>query len=538
MLHLPYSFRFARFRGRGAGQRDRKWTVLAAMTISSGVTSIPTSAVAVAVPVIHKEFNASLGELQWTLVGFSLAYSALLVLAGRLADVYGRKLFFLGGTVIYALGALGAAVAPDAIVLIIAVVIMGVGAAVLTPASLSIITDAFEPDQRGTAIGIWAASSALVSGLGPALGGILAEWDWRSVFWINIPFAAVFFVMTILAGRESRDPGADRHVDTAGLGTLAGSLTALTLVLNEGSTWGWTSTQSIVLFITSGVLLALFFVLEPRARNPLVNFGFFRKRNYLGGNAALLAVNFALAAILYFVSLYMQEVLGYSAVRAGALLLPLSATMVVALPAGGPISERVGPRIPIVVGLILTAFGCWLLTGIDADSGYNEVWPGLLVAGGGVGLALTPLNTAAMNAIRRIEHGAAAGVLVTMSGIGATFGVALSGSFFQSVQDSKSDELLSKLGIGLTPAQEETLTGVLAGNADALAELHTFPPGQQVAIRHALEEGFTDGLGTVMWLSLGVALAGMILVAIVMQRSAPIPDEEEDLILEAAEAHA
>jgi len=125
-----------------------------------------------------------------------------------------------------------------------------------------------------------------------------------------------------------------------------------------------------------------------------------------------------------------------------------------------------------------------------------------------------------------------------MSGIGATFGVALSGSFFQSVEDSKSDELLSKLGIGLTEAQEQTLTGVLAGNPDALAELHTFPPAQQVAIKHALEQGFTDGLGVVMWLSLGVAVAGMILVAVVMQRSAPIPDEEEDVMLEAAEAHA
>ena len=272
----------------------------------------------------------------------------------------------------------------------------------------------------------------------------------------------------------------------AGLGTLAGGLTALTLVLNEGQAWGWTSTKSIILFVAAGVLLVLFFVLEPRARNPLVDFGFFRKRNYLGGNAALLAVNFALAAILFFIPLYMQEVLGYSVVRAGALLLPLSATMVFALPAGGPISARIGPRIPIVLGLILTAIGCYLLTRIDANSGYNELWPGLLVAGGGVGLALTPLNTAAMNAIRRIEHGAAAGVLVTMSGIGATFGVALSGSFFQSVQDNKSDELLSKLGIGLTEAQEQTLSGLLAGNPDAIAELRTFPPGQQVAIKHAL----------------------------------------------------
>ena len=146
--------------------------------------------------------------------------------------------------------------------------------------------------------------------------------------------------MTLLAGRESRDPNADRHIDMAGLGTLAGGLTALTLVLNEGQAWGWTSTKSIILFVAAGVLLVLFFVLEPRARNPLVDFGFFRKRNYLGGNAALLAVNFALAAVLFFIPLYMQEVLGYSVVRAGALLLPLSATMVIALPAGGPISAR------------------------------------------------------------------------------------------------------------------------------------------------------------------------------------------------------
>ena len=537
MLHLPHSFRFFHPRGPG-GQKDSKWVVLGAMAISSGVTSIPTSAVVLAIPEIHKEFNASIGELQWTLVGFSLAYSALLVIAGRLADVYGRKKFFLGGTVVYAAGALGAAASPDAIVLIVAVVVMGVGAAVLTPASLSIITDAFEPEQRGTAIGLWAASSALISGVGPALGGILSDWEWRSVFWINIPFCLVFFVMTMLAARESKDPKADKHVDTLGLGTLAGGLTALSLVLNEGQTWGFTSTKSIILFVAAGVLLTCFFVFEPRVRNPLVDFGVFRKRNYLGGNAALLVVNFALAAILFFIPLYMQEVLDYSPLKAGVLLLPLSATMVISLPIGGPISERVGPRIPIVAGLVLTALGCYLLTRVDANSGYNELWPGLLVAGAGVGLALTPLNTAAMNAIRRIQHGAAAGILVTMSGLGATFGVALSGAFFQSVQDSKSDELLSKLNIGLTEAQERTLSGLLAGSPEATAELHTFPPGQQAAIKGALTQGFTDGLDTVMWLSLGITVAGLVVVALVMQRSAPIPDEEEIEEIVGAEARA
>ena len=321
-------------------------------------------------------------------------------------------------------------------------------------------------------------------------------------------------------------------------GTLAGGLTTLSLVLNEGQTWGFTSPQSIVLFVSAGVLLATFAIVEPRVRNPLVDFGFFRKRNYLGGNAALLVVNFALAAILFFIPLYMQEVLDYSPLKAGMLLLPLSATLVVALPLGGPISERVGPRLPIVAGLALTAIGCYLLTRSQRSSGYTDLWPGLLVAGSGIGLALTPLNTAAMNAIRRVQHGAAAGILVTMSGLGATFGVALSGAFFQSAQDSKSDELLSQLGIALTEAQERTLDGLLAGSAQATAELQNFPPEQQKAITTALSNGFTNGLNTVMWLSLGVTVAGLVLVAFVMQRAEPIPDEQdvEEILAEAATA--
>jgi EmrB/QacA subfamily drug resistance transporter len=537
VLHLKYPFRHVRG-GPGGGGHESKWTTLAAMALSSGVTSIPTSAVVLAIPKIHAEFNASIGELQWTLVGFSLAYSALLVIAGRLADVYGRKKFFLAGTVVYSAAAVGAAVAPSAIILIIAIVAMGVGAAILTPASLSIITDAFEPAKRGTAIGLWAATSALVSGVGPALGGVLANWEWRSVFWINVPFAALFFVMTLFSTRESRDPRAERHVDAAGLATLAGGLTALSLVLNQGQAWGYGSVKSIALFVAAAVLLVGFVLIEPRVRNALVDFGFFRKRNYLGGNAALLVANFALAAVLFFLPLYMQEVLNYSPLKAGVLLLPLSATLVVALPLGGPISDRLGPRIPIVVGLALTALGCYLLTFTDANSGYNELWPGMLVVGAGVGLALTPLNTAAMNAIRRTEHGAAAGVLVTMSGLGATFGVALSGSLFQSIKDSKSDSLLTHTHIGLSEAQERTLEGLLAGSKTATTELHKFTLPQQAAIKHALRQGFTDGLGTVMWLALGITVAGMVLVALVMQRSAAVPDDEEDMELEAEEVRA
>jgi EmrB/QacA subfamily drug resistance transporter len=535
MLELTHAFRFARPHGK-AGSHENRWWALGAMAISSGVTSLPTSAVVLALPKIHAEFNASLGELQWTLVGFSLAYSALLIAAGRMSDIFGRKKFFLGGTILYAAAAVGAALAQSAIVLIIAIVIMGVGAAILTPASLSIITDAFEPAQRGTAIGLWAASSALVSGVGPALGGILANWEWRSVFWINVPFAAVFFVMTIFAARESKDPQANPHVDITGVATLAAGLTALSLVLNEGQAWGFASAKSLILFVAAAVLLAGFGIAERYSRNPLVDFGFFRKRNFTGGNWALLAANFILAAVLFFLPMYMQELLHYSPLKAGVLLLPLSATMIVMLPLGGPISERIGPRVPIAVGLLVSAAGAYLFTRIDAGSGYNEIWPAMLILGAGVGLCLTPINTAAMNAIRRAEHGAAAGVLVTMSGLGAVFGIAVSGALFQTVKDKKSDSLLGHVGVHLSEATERKLEGLLAGAKGATAALHRFTQTQQHALVHSLRQGFTDGLGIVMWLSLGVCVAGVVLVLLVMQRSAPIPDEEEEMGLDLAAA--
>jgi EmrB/QacA subfamily drug resistance transporter len=535
MLHITHTFRFARPHPRG-GSHENRWAALTAMAISTGVTSIPTSVVVLALPKIHAEFNASLGELQWTLVGFSLSYSALMIVAGRLSDIFGRKRLFLGGTVVYAAAALWASFAQSAIMLIVAIVLMGLGAAVLTPASLSIITDAFEPEQRGTAIGIWAAAGALVSGVGPALGGILADWEWRSVFWINVPFCAMFFVLTMIAARESKDPAADRRIDVGGVATLAGGLTALSLVLNEGQTWGFTSVKSIALFVVAAGLFAGFFVAERFSRNPLVDFGFFRKRNYIGGNVALLAANFILAAVLFFLPLYMEELLGYSPLKAGLLLLPLSATMIVLLPLGGPISERIGPRLPIAGGLLFSAIGAYLVTRVDAGSSYNEIWPAMLLLGAGVGLCLTPINTAAMNVIRRAEHGAAAGILITMSGLGAVFGIAVSGALFQTVKDKKSDTLLSHAGVSIE-SSERKLEGLLAGAKDAMSALHKFGQHEQGLVRHAVRQGFTDALGSVMWLSLGVCVAGVVIVLLVMQRSAPIPGEEaeEGEILAAAE---
>jgi EmrB/QacA subfamily drug resistance transporter len=478
----------------------------------------------VALPQIHNEFNASISELQWTLTAFSLSYSALLIVAGRLSDVFGRRLFFLTGSVIYGAAALGASLAPGPLLLIVGVAVMGIGAAILTPASLSILRQVYEADELGTAIGVWGTAGTIVAGIGPALGGVLTDWEWRSVFWINVPIAAIFFLLALTSTAESRDRTAERRVDVVGLSLLVSGLTSLSLALIQGQTWGWTSAPTIVLFVAGVVLLLAFVVVERRVRAALLDFALFRHRNFLGANVTVFALNFVLGALLFFLPLYLQELLAYTPLKSGVLLLPLSATMAITLLSGGAIADRIGTRIPITVGLLLTAFGSYLLTRLGVTDDYGSMWPAMLVLGAGLGLTITPLNMAAITAVSRAQAGLAAGLLTTIGGLGGVFGVALSGGVFQQRQDSKMDDLLAGSDLHLSNATERELLGILAGSSDALAELKKFPAAAQQQIQNAAHDSFVYGISNVMWLSAGVALACAVFTALVMRPSPP-PEE-------------
>jgi EmrB/QacA subfamily drug resistance transporter len=419
------------------------------------------------------------------------------------------------------LAALGASLAPNATLLIIGVAIMGVGAAILTPASLSILRNVFEADELGTAIGVWGTMGTIVAGIGPALGGVLTDWEWRSVFWINVPIAAVFFLLALTSTPESRDVNAERHVDVVGLSTLVAGMTSLSLALIEGQTWGWTSTPTVVLFGAGVVLLIAFGVIEPRIRGALVDLTMFRRRNFLGANVTVFVINFLLAALLFFLPLYLQELLQYTPLKSGLLLLPLSATMAIGLLSGGKLADWIGTRIPITAGLVLMGIGSYLLTRLTTTSDYSRMWPAMLVLGGGFGLAITPLNIAAITAVTRAEAGVAAGLLTTIGGLGGVFGVALSGGLFQQQQDAKMDDLLANSGLHLSNATERELLGILAGAPDAKAELAKFGASAQDTIRTAVHDSFVFGISNVMWLSTGLALASAVFTAIVMKGKPP-----------------
>jgi EmrB/QacA subfamily drug resistance transporter len=506
------------------------------MTLSSGLTSIPTAAIVLALPVLHRQFDASFDELEWTVNAFSLAYAALLIAAGRLSDIFGRKRFFIIGSLIYAAACIAAATAQDTLWLIGSIACIGVGAAILTPASLSIITSVFSTSERGTAIGIWGAASALTSGVGPALGGILTNsLTWRWIFWIQLPIAAVMIVIAFFSTPESRDEHADRRIDWGGVACVGAGMSVLTLALVEGSTWEWNSARIVGLLAGAVVLFIGLALIERRVGNPLVDFGFFRHRNYSGANIVLFALNFALAALLFFLPLYLQEFLNYSPLKAGLLLLPASGLMVVGLPLGGPISDRFGPLPPIAIGLGLTAVGMFLLSRISTTTGYGDLWPGMALTGFGLGLALTPINTGAINAIRRARSGAAAGILVAVSGIAAVLGVAISGAVYSEEQEHKVAQELAAIGLHLSSATQKNLLGLLAGAPSAKHELAKFAAPERKQITAAVHEGFVFGIARAMLLCAIVSIVGVVLAALLMRRS-DVAREDEEAVPEAAVA--
>lgn len=319
---------------------------------------------------------------------------------GHLADVFGRRRLLLIGTATLAAGFVIAAAAPDVQVLIAGIAVSGIGGAMLMPSSMSLLTNVFTGARRGFAIGMWGAATELVSGAGVVFGGVLTgELSWRWIFAVNIAVALVIALMAIRWTPESRDPTAERKVDLPGAMLTASGLTAITLGLIQGATWGWGSTGIIVLIAGGFAIFAAFTVVERRSQNPLVDFDFFKRRNFTGATTTILVIDFSFGALSFFLPLYFQEILGFGPVEAGVLLLPLMGLMVVASPLGGQIASRVGPRPPIVGGLALMAIAIFWISTLSVETRYADLWVPTALMGFGIGVSLTLMNLAAMNAI-------------------------------------------------------------------------------------------------------------------------------------------
>src|SRR3954471_12393774 len=321
----------------------KRWLTLAAVVFAVFMTTLDNTVVNVALPTIQRDLHVGLSGLAWVVNGYVLSFAVLLLTGGRLADSFGRRRAFLAGVSVFTLASLAAGLATSGSLLIVARVLQGAGAALMTPPTLAIISASFsDPRERATAVGIWAAVSAAAFSIGPVVGGLIVDhvhWSW--IFFVNLPVGAIGLVLGARVIPESREPGVDRTLDVLGLTTSTAALTSLTYALLRGNELGWGSPGIVALLTVAALGLLAFVLVERRAAAPMIDLSLFRIPAFTGANVLIGVVTLATFGVLFYTSLYLQEVLGFSAVRTGATFLPWVGLIVLLAPLGGRLAERI-----------------------------------------------------------------------------------------------------------------------------------------------------------------------------------------------------
>jgi EmrB/QacA subfamily drug resistance transporter len=419
-------------RSRIFAEENRKWLTLAAVSVGLFMIMLDNTVVNVALPSIESDLAADLSELQWIVTGYALTFAALMLVGGKIADAYGRRLIFVVGIVVFTVASLLCGLASSSEMLIGARVLQGAGAALMNPASLSIIAVAFPPRERGTAIGIWAGVSALALAIGPLVGGLITEHlDWSWIFFINVPIGIAGVIASFLLIDESRD---ETHVrlDLPGLATSALGLFALTYGLIEANTYGWTSARIVGSFVIAAVSFVAFVLLERHQRAPMLPLEFFRNRTYTGANLTMLLVALAMFGVFFFVSLYMQNILGYSPVEAGAAFLPMTVLIILVAPVAGKTADHYGSRGLMTGGMVLIAAQLVLFSQAGENASYWQLLPSLFIGGIGMACTMTPSAAAATRAVPVDKAGIGSAVLNSSRQVGGTMGIAIMGAIVAS----------------------------------------------------------------------------------------------------------
>jgi EmrB/QacA subfamily drug resistance transporter len=411
---------------------NRKWWTLAGACAGLFLLMLDSTVVALALPVIHHDLGASSEALQWMMNGYLLTIAILVISAGRLGDMFGRKRAFLVGIVFFAAGSVVSATAANPELLIAGRVVQGVGAAPMLTLSLALICNVFPGRaEQASALGIWAAVSAVALAIGPLAGGALIEVDWRAIFWINLPIAVVGFAIMALAAPESTDPGSGTRIDWSGLGLLSAGLFAVVLALVEADAWG--AGPALGVGFAGALALLGFAFVEPRVREPLVEFSLFRNGPYFGATAAAFALVGSYWAVMFFQPQYLQDARGHSAVESGLLILPITVPMIFISPFSGRLIGRFGARRLMTTGMVLGTLGMLVLTQIDTSSPYGTLLVGYLLFGIALGFVYAPMSTAAMAAMPAEKVGIAAGVLAMNRLVAGAVALAASGAVFHAL---------------------------------------------------------------------------------------------------------
>jgi EmrB/QacA subfamily drug resistance transporter len=420
----------------------RTW-VLVLASAASCMAALDTLVVTVALTTIQRDLGASIDELEWTVNAYNLSFAVLLMTAAALGDRFGRRRMFAAGLGLFAVASAACAVAPSVGALIAARAVQGVGAALITTLAFALVSAAYPPERRGSALGIFFALTGLAVASGPLVGGAITEgiaWQW--VFWLNVPFGLVLVPLALSRMQESVGP--DSALDIRGLALVSGGVFALVWGLVRGNLAGWGSLEVVGALAAGALLLVAFVAWELRARRPMLPMRFFRSRAFSAGNAAIFFAVASLFVGVFFLAQFMQSGLGHGPLAAGVRLLPWTATLFFVAPIAGALVDRVGERVFMVVGPLLQAVGMgWIALVADPGMAYGEMVPALIVAGVGVSMSFPAAQNSVVGAVPPKAIGKAAGANMTMRELGGVFGIALGVAVFTGAGSYASAQAFS-----------------------------------------------------------------------------------------------
>ncbi|MDB5870613.1 MAG: transporter [Ramlibacter sp.] len=487
------------------GASPARWTLVAAI-LGSSMAFLDGTVVNVALPAIQKELDATASQAQWVIESYALFLAALLLVGGALGDRFGRRRMFMAGVMLFTAAAAGCALAHSAGQLIAARAVQGVGAALLVPGSLALISAAYPQAQRGQAIGTWSAFSGVAAAVGPVLGGFLVDnYSWTWAFLINLPLGVVLLVICLNKVPESSDPSArDNALDVPGAVLATLGLAGIVFAFIEAPVRGWDDPAVLGAGIAGAVVFAAFFVVEARSRSPMLPLALLKIRNFAGANLLTLLLYAALGGGLYFFPLNLIQVQGYSAAGAGAALLPFIAIMFTLSRWAGKLVDRFGPRLPLVAGPLIAAggFALFALPGVGGEY-WSTFLPAVIVLGLGMTVTVAPLTTTVMNSVDAERAGLASGINNAVSRTGSLLSIAVFGIVMSAAFDAALADALSALDLpaALRVAVEQQRQMLAAMNVPLGANAET-----SAALKQAIGEAFVAGFRRVMLVCSGLSL--------------------------------
>jgi EmrB/QacA subfamily drug resistance transporter len=488
------------FRNAQVSIYERRWWTLGALCVALLVLSVDNTILNVAIPTIERDLDASAGQMQWIVDSYLLVFAGLLLTMGAIGDRFGRRRALFAGLGIFGASSALSAFATTAEMLIVTRGLMGIGGALIMPATLSIITNVFPKEERGKAFGIWAGVFGIGIAIGPTGGGFLIEhFDWGAVFLVNIPIVVAALAMGARLIPESRDPGTP-PIDVKGAVLSMVGLTALVYAIIDAPEAGWTAPSTLGVLALAVASLAAFVAWELRAKHPMVDMALFRDARFSAASIALALASFSLFGSIYLLTMHLQGVLGFSALEAGVRILPVAGGMVLAAPLSAAVAARFGNRATIGLGMTGVGVGLGLMLLADQAAGYGPVALSLTVLAIGMGLAMAPATESVMSSLPEAKAGVGSAMNDTARMVGGALGVAILGSVLSTGYRDGMD--------GASHAAQESL-----GGAATVAQ-QTGDPG----LLHAAQDAFVSGMHTSVVVAAAVALAGAVLAVAFLPR--------------------